>query len=78
MTVLKAGHTLSAGSALGADRVSRTLWLVPFWSTPDSVAVGLPSLRAMLLIMNARPPKRAMMSAMICLYKAARHVGHGL
>ena len=55
MPVLRTRHTLSAGAALGADSVSRTLRLVPFWSTPDRVAVGLLSLHTMLISTHALP-----------------------
>ena len=70
LNVLRTRHTLSAGAALGADRVSRTLWLVPFWSTPDRVAVGLLSLYTMLII-KACSSKHAMMLGAICLCESA-------
>ena len=39
--------TLIALLIMGEDRVSSTLLSVPFWSKPDSVAVGLLSLHIM-------------------------------
>ena len=71
ISVLQTGHTLSAGAAWGADRVSRTLWLVPFWSTPDRVAVGLLSLHHHAYI-DACASKHAKMLGTGYLLKSAR------